>query len=95
MVTLCFITTCSQNSCDVRSSCGANAETVDNLSAKVEEVSGVFTRHQRLIYKGKVLAKGASMAEAQLKDGSKVMLMASSSTATQVRLLCLTLYYAN
>ncbi|CAL8464368.1 g3903 [Coccomyxa elongata] len=60
-----------------------HAETVDDLSAKVEEVSGIFARHQRLIHKGKVLAKGASMAEAKLKDGSKVMLMASSSTATQ------------
>ncbi len=54
----------------------------------MEEVSGIFARHQRLIYKGKLLAKGASMAEAKLKDGSKVMLMASSSTATQVGLLC-------
>lgn len=61
------------------------ADSVDDLNEKVEEASGVLARHQRLIYKGKVLAKGTSLAELKLKHGSKVMLMASSSTATQVR----------
>ncbi|KAK9904917.1 hypothetical protein WJX75_005508 [Coccomyxa subellipsoidea] len=60
-----------------------HADSVDDLNEKVEEASGVLARHQRLIYKGKVLAKGTSLAELKLKDASKVMLMASSSTATQ------------
>ena len=58
----------------------------------MEELSGVFIRHQRLIHKGKVLVKGASMADTNLKDGSKVMLMASASTATQVGLLFVTTF---
>ncbi len=59
-------------------------ETVDDLIQKVEDASGVFARHQRLIFKGKVLERGSTMDELKLKDGSKVMLMASSTTATQV-----------
>lgn len=61
-----------------------SAGSVDELTSKVEEVTGVLARQQRLIHKGKVLAKGSSLAEAKLKDGSKVMLLSISSSATQV-----------
>lgn len=55
---------------------------VDDLSDAIEHQLDVPAHHQKLIVKGKVLVKGDPLAKYGLKDGSKVMLMASG-TLTQ------------
>jgi hypothetical protein len=57
---------------------------MEQLFLRVEEASGILARHQRLIYRGKVLGTSGALSEAKIKDGSKIMLVASSGTATQV-----------
>ena len=62
-------------------------ETVQNLMEKIREASGVFERHQKLILKGKTLSAQATLAQAKVKDGARIMLMASSTPLqTQVSL---------
>lgn len=56
---------------------------VDDLSDAIQSQLDVPTNNQKLIVKGKVLVKGDPLAKYGLKDGSKVMLMASG-TLTQV-----------
>ena len=53
-------------------------ESVWDLMAKVKEASGVFERHQKLVFKGKKLDAQATLAQAKVKDGARIMLIASS-----------------
>ena len=54
------------------------------LSSYLEEATGVIARHQKLIFKGRVLAPDSLLTECKLTDGSKVMLL-STTGITQVR----------
>ena len=54
-------------------------ETVQNLMERIKEASGVFERHQKLILKGKTLSAQVTLAHAKVKDGARIMLMASST----------------
>jgi hypothetical protein len=44
----------------------------------------VFVRHQKLIFKGKVLEDKVTLAAAKVGDGAKLMLLVSAN-AVQVR----------
>ena len=62
-------------------------ETVANLMRKIREASGVFERHQKLIFKGKTLDAQVTLAQAKARDGARIMLVASSTPVqTQVSL---------
>lgn len=62
-------------------------ETVSDLMGKLREVSGIFQRHQKLVLKGKTLSAQATLAEAKVKNGARIMLIASSMPLpTQVSL---------
>lgn len=54
-------------------------ETIGDLMVKVRETTGIFEGHQKLIYKGKTLDAKLTLAQAKMKDGTKVMLIASST----------------
>ena len=55
-------------------------ELIEDLMARLETVSGVLARQQKLILKGKVLDSRATLSEANVtKDGAKIMLIASAS----------------
>ena len=52
---------------------------------QVEDLTGVFVRKQKLIFKGKVLTAGLILDEIKgLKDGSLLMLVAAAGQMTQV-----------
>ena len=53
-------------------------ELIFGIKTRLEGLSGVLARQQKLIHKGKVLLSGATVQECKLKDGAKIMLMASS-----------------
>ncbi|KAF8072570.1 hypothetical protein HT031_000230 [Scenedesmus sp. PABB004] len=55
----------------------APGSTVAALKAQLEAATGVFARHQKLIFKGKVLDDAATLASCKLSSGAKVMLMQS------------------
>jgi hypothetical protein len=67
---------------------GATAYEVDvsdgafgsDLKLCVEGLSGVLARKQKLIFKGKVIGDGDTLAAKNVKDGAKVMLMATTQT---------------
>lgn len=62
-------------------------DAVEEVMEKVEALSGIFQGYQKLIYKGKTLNRREMLAQAKLKDGAKMMLMASSTpTETKVSL---------
>ena len=54
-------------------------ETIGDLMVKVRETTGIFERHQKLIYKGRTLDAKLTLAQAKMKDSAKVMLVASST----------------
>ena len=56
---------------------------VSMLMQKIEELTGVPVRHQKLICHGKVLDTAATLKALKVKNGSKLMLMTSGSQ-TQV-----------
>lgn len=64
----------------------AQDATVDDLADAIQMQLDVPAHQQKLIVKGKLLMKGDSLAKYGLKDGAKVMLMASG-TLTQVLLI--------
>lgn len=55
--------------------------TVGQLKERLEERTGVFARHQKLIFKGKVLEDKSTLAAAGMGDGAKLMLLASANAA--------------
>lgn len=57
---------------------------VDDLTDAIQQQLDVPVNCQKVIVKGKVLVKGDPLSKYGLKDGSKVMLMASG-TLTQVQ----------
>lgn len=60
-------------------------DTVESLMKKVKNASGILARYQKLIYKGKTLEHRSTLAQAKMKEGAKLMLMASSTPVqTQV-----------
>ena len=56
----------------------APEETIADVMKKVETLSGVLARQQKLIHRGKLLPSSATVQECHLKSGAKVMLMSSS-----------------
>jgi len=63
-------------------------ETIGKLMDKIQEASGIATRSQKIIHKGKTLDAKATLAQAKMKEGAKLMLIASSTPAqTQVCLV--------
>lgn len=59
------------------------------MMQKVEDLTGVFVRKQKLIFKGKVLAAGHILEEVKgMKDGSVLMLVAAAGQTTQVSRNC-------
>lgn len=62
---------------------GTDGVNVDDLSTAIQKHLDVSTNNQKLIFKGKVLQRGDPLSKYGIKDGSKVMLMASG-TLTQV-----------
>ena len=62
--------------------------TVAAFQELVEQATGVFVCKQKLIFKGKVLDPGKSLAEQQVGQGSKLLLLAGESggVPTKVRL---------
>ena len=62
-------------------------DAVEEVMKDLEALSGIFQGYQKLIYKGKTLNRRETVAQAKLKDGAKIMLIASSTpTETKVRL---------
>ena len=62
-------------------------DAIEEILNKIETLSGIFQGYQKLIYKGKTLNKKETAAQAKLKDGAKIMLMATSThTETKVSL---------
>ena len=53
-------------------------DTVWDLMIKVKAASGVFERHQKLVFKGKTLDAQATLAHAKVKEGARIMLIAGS-----------------
>ena len=64
---------------------------VEDVMRQVEAASGVLARQQKLIHRGKVLDSRATLLEANIKDGAKIMLLSSmgGGSSTQVRWHCL------
>ena len=60
------------------------SSTIEQLSIRIEEVTGILARKQRLLHKGRVLSATATLQECKLLEGSSVMLLASSPAQTQV-----------
>ena len=54
-------------------------DAVDEVMNKIETLSGIFQGYQKLIYKGKTLHKKETAAQAKLKEGAKIMLIATST----------------
>ena len=60
-------------------------DAVDEVMNKIETLSGIFQGYQKLIYKGKTLHKKETAAQAKLKEGAKIMLIATAThTETKV-----------
>ncbi len=60
-------------------------DTVASLMQQLEDLTGVFVRKQKLIFKGKVLAPSNVLTEIKgLKDGSVLMLVTAAGQMTQV-----------
>eukprot|EP00892_Ulva_mutabilis_P004422 jgi/Ulvmu1/2351/UM013_0199.1 len=66
----------------VEASTGGHDVSVDDLAYAIQSQLDVPIHQQKLIVKGKLLVKGEPLAKYGLKDGAKVMLMASG-TLTQ------------
>ncbi|KAI8470553.1 MAG: L domain-like protein [Monoraphidium minutum] len=56
----------------------AGAATVSALKERLEAVTGVFARQQKLIFKGKVLEDRATLASSKVADGAKLMMLVSA-----------------
>ena len=70
---------------------GEDANTED-LQSLLEEETGVIARKQKLLFKGKVLSPNERLKELGIKHGSKLMLLATEGTRTNVSVclfLCL------
>ena len=62
-------------------------DAVEEVMNKIETLSGILQGYQKLIHKGKTLNRREKVAQAKLKDGAKIMLIASSTpTETKVSL---------
>lgn len=55
----------------------AAACTVQQLKQQLEQLTGLFVRNQKLIFKGKVLVDASTLEACKLTTGSKVMLLQS------------------
>ena len=53
-------------------------DAIEEVMKKTEAVLGIIQSYQKLIYKGKTLNRKERLAQAKLKDGAKIMLIASS-----------------
>lgn len=54
---------------------------VRELQAQLETRTGVFVRHQKLIFKGKVLDASSSLSACRLPNGAKVLLLVAQGGA--------------
>jgi hypothetical protein len=54
------------------------ADKISDVMKKVESLSGVLARQQKLIYKGKTLPSTATIQECSLQNGAKIMMMSSA-----------------
>ena len=62
-------------------------DAVEEVMKAIEALSGILQGYQKLIHKGKTLNRREKVAQAKLKDGAKLMLIASSTpTETKVSL---------
>ncbi|CAN6559321.1 unnamed protein product [Malus baccata var. baccata] len=51
--------------------------TIEDLKALLQPLTNVLPRGQKLICKGKLLVNGMTLKESEVRDGAKIMLMAS------------------
>jgi hypothetical protein len=58
--------------------------TVQQLKQQLEQLTGLFVRNQKLIFKGKVLADAATLETCKLTTGCKVMLLQSEGLPVKV-----------
>ena len=58
--------------------------TTEDVKRVVEERTGVVARKQKLMFKGKVLLDGETLEAAGIRDGAKIMGIATEATQTQV-----------
>lgn len=58
--------------------------TVQQLKQELEQMTGLFVRNQKLIFKGKVLADALTLDACKLTTGSKVMLLQSEGLPVKV-----------
>jgi leucine-rich repeat protein SHOC2 len=62
----------------------AAACTVQQLKQQLEQLTGLFVRNQKLIFKGKVLVDASTLEACKLTTGSKVMLLQSEGLPVKV-----------
>jgi hypothetical protein len=58
--------------------------TVQQLKQQLEQLTGLFVRNQKLIFKGKVLADASTLEACKLTSGAKIMLLQSESLPVKV-----------
>lgn len=58
--------------------------TVQQLKQQLEQLTGLFVRNQKLIFKGKVLADASTLEACKLITGSKVMLLQTEGLPVKV-----------
>lgn len=55
----------------------ASSNTVQQLKQQLEPLTGLMSRQQKLIFKGKVLEDGHSLTSCKIMPGAKLMLLAA------------------
>lgn len=58
--------------------------TVLQLKQQLQQLTGIFVRHQKLIYKGKILEDGASLDACKVGKAARLMLLATEGLPIKV-----------
>jgi hypothetical protein len=62
----------------------AATSTVQQLKQQLEQLTGLFVRNQKLIFKGKLLADASTLEACKLTTGAKIMLLQSEGLPVKV-----------
>jgi leucine-rich repeat protein SHOC2 len=62
--------------------CLSATSTVAQLKAQLEPLTGLMSRQQKLIFKGKVMEDSQSLTSCKLVSGAKLMLLAAQASTT-------------
>lgn len=58
--------------------------TISELQNRIEEKTGILSRNQKLLFKGKTLSQNHSLKDAGIQSKSKIMLLATQGIQTNV-----------